>query len=211
MPSPGESKFEFRRAPVSYCPIQPRYLPDAPERQEAIEFFEARANLKEYSIPAEIRAMPFPEAVDFLREHPVRREFEKLKIGWIDPVPSEKIIRDEDLRRLQWLPEIEFVKIASDTITDQGLPHLRHLTRLRNLELRLAQLTDAGLQTLATLKSLRILELYHSPNVTPSAFKQLCASLPNLFRYWPEDEKGMEMYFRASKPIVSEQKPAENV
>src|SRR6516164_6818703 len=78
---------------------------DPPERAEAVRFFQEHADslFPDMSTPPEVNEMPIEEANAYLRRHPIKEQWFQLTIGRKNPV------RDEDLSRLRYLPEISQV------------------------------------------------------------------------------------------------------
>src|SRR5262245_23422679 len=93
------------------------YQDDPPARQEAVQFFEEHADslFSSLAIPSEVEEMPIEQANAYLRTHPIQEQWDLLTIGRQSP------IHDDDLARLQHLPEIRQVQIHSDKITDAGV------------------------------------------------------------------------------------------
>jgi hypothetical protein len=169
------------------------YLDDPPERREAVAFLGAKAahdktmyrRLRpEFPHLPELDAMSPEAAQNYLDSHPMQRRWQFLNIDHRD------LIFDDDLARLQYVPEITSVHILSSRITNRGIGHLCHLTHLKNLILYSRRLTNACLKDIVRLKSLEILDLQMSPWVSRSAFLAAAAKLPLLTesfapRRWP--------------------------
>ena len=135
------------------------------------------------NLPDCIDALPFDEAQRYLNEHPMEEQWSILTILDADPVT------DEDLRRLQYIPELNVLKLMTDKITDRGIEYLKWLVNLEWLILYSTQLTDDCLQHTVRLKSLRLVDMQCSPNVTGAAYMHAMQQLPNLRseRYPPFD------------------------
>src|SRR5262249_3641116 len=67
--------------------------------------------------------------------------------------------RDEQLKPLGMLKDLEKLTVYSHQATDAGLAHLKPLTRLRNLTLAVRKMSDAGLANLKPLTKLETLHL----------------------------------------------------
>jgi serine/threonine protein kinase len=65
--------------------------------------------------------------------------------------PNNERIRDEDLKRIDGLANLDWLILTNTPITDAGLEHLRNLPELRNVELKQTRVTDAGVQRLRTV------------------------------------------------------------
>jgi hypothetical protein len=153
------------------------YAEDPPERAEAVQFFQAPHKLfPEMDLPPAVYQMALPEADAYLRDHPIPKRWSMLTL-W-GPVA------DDDLARLQYLPELEILKIHSD-VSDCGISHIRHLHDLEWLVLYSGRVTDACLQTVSELESLRMLDMQGSHRVSPEAFSAAVGRMPKLERSWP--------------------------
>ena len=156
------------------------YLDDSKPRQEAIEFFGRYKRLMPYSaIPYEFHKISFDEAQTHLDAHPVQERWEFLSIGQKD------LIFDDDLARLQHLPEITSVQFISSRITDVGIAHLSHLIALRRLVLYSRRVTNRCLKYVELNKSLESLDLQMSPMVSRSMFMATVKKLPAVSERYP--------------------------
>jgi len=163
-------------------------LDDPPERHEAVSFLTAKvANQKskyrrllpKVDLPPEVKGMCLDEAQAYLDAHPVRQCWESLTIS------HEDLIFDDDLARLQHIPEIERVTIRSSRITNRGIRHLRHLTNPKLLVLCSRRVTSTCLVDIACLTSLETLDLTMSPFVSRAAFFTATKQLPLLQDCYP--------------------------
>lgn len=66
-------------------------------------------------------------------------------------------IKDEDLKDLVWLTQLQWLAVYRGEISDAGLPHLTKLRNLRRLELHGTRVTDEGMKELGKLKKLKML------------------------------------------------------
>jgi hypothetical protein len=162
-----------------------RWAPDPPDRQAAIDFFAARGALYADGVPRAVLAMPYDEAVRHLGRHAFPQTFDLLGLspGRGCGVP----VTDDDLRRLEHLPELGALHLSSPAVTDAGVRHLRHLRALRRLVLYSPSVTDACVDDLAALTTLCTLDLQGSPGVSDGAFVALCRRLPALSEAWPTE------------------------
>jgi hypothetical protein len=87
-------------------------------------------------------------------------------------------VRDEELKHLAGLKNLQALNLYRTQVTDAGLKELVGLTGLQALNLYGTKVTDAGLKHLAGLKNLQRLGL-HWTNVTDDGLKYL-AGLENL-------------------------------
>lgn len=119
-----------------------------------------------------------PEAAQaYLDSHPMQQRWHSLMV--------RDMVSDDDLARLQHLPEITTVKIFSSRITNQGVRHLRFLTGLKHLAIYSRRLTNGCLRDIALMKSLEVVDMQMCPWVTRSAFSAACSQLPNLKESFP--------------------------
>jgi hypothetical protein len=122
------------------------YLDDPPERAEAVTFFEKLGKSKwlfpKMSVPEFLSGLPINEANEYLRRNPVLKQYRSL-VSW-----GGELIHDDDLRRLEYLPELEVVRLHSDNITDAGVQHFRHLRQVEWFELYSSRMTDICLDVI---------------------------------------------------------------
>ena len=165
------------------------YLDDLPERREAVAFFNSpgvgdkkayRGGLfPDMGVPPQVETMSPEAAQAYLDSHPMQQRWRSLTVTYQD------MVFDDDLARLQYLPEITTVKILSSRITNQGVRHLRFLTGLKHLVIYSRRLTNGCLRDIALMKSLEVVDMQMCPWVTRSAFSAACAQLPNLKESFP--------------------------
>lgn len=162
------------------------YLDDPPERREAVAFFQEFDDglFPAIDLPSCIDDLPFDQAQKYLDEHPMQERWSMLTITEGDP------ICDEDLARLQYLPELEIVKIYTSKISDCGIAHLKWLVSLECLILSSKRLTNACLQHIVRISSLQAVDMQRASQVTRDAYMEAMDQLPNLSpeRYPPFDE-----------------------
>jgi hypothetical protein len=151
------------------------YLDDPPERAEAVTFFE---NLGEcpwlcpkMCVPEFLHDLPIEEANEYLRHHPVLEEYSGLVSC------GGELIQDDDLRRLEYLPELKFVRLHSDNITDAGVRHFRHLRHVEWFELYSLQVTDASQAVIRQFRQLRLLDLQGSLGLSRAACEAVIREL----------------------------------
>jgi hypothetical protein len=151
------------------------YLDDPPERVEAVTFFEQFGEcpwlFPKMNVPEFLHALPIQEANEYLRQHPVEEQYSSL-VSW-----GGELIRDDDLRRLEYFPELEIVRLHSDNITDAGVHHFRHLQEVEWFEFYSAQVTDACLEVLRQLPSIRLLDLQGCPRLSRRSCEALVRDL----------------------------------
>ena len=114
-----QENVEFGRGnAIKHCVLT--YLGDPPQRAEAVTFFN-RLKFKMFPrlpIPSFVYDMSQEEAQQYLNEHPIQKQWEILTILTSDQVS------DEDLSRLEYLPELRHLKLVSDRTTDLGRKQL---------------------------------------------------------------------------------------
>jgi hypothetical protein len=153
------------------------YADDPPEREEAVRFFQSPHRLfPAMNLPPAMHEMALADANDFLREHPIPKLWSLLTV--------REPISDDDLARLQYLPELEILKIHSN-ISDHGVEHIRHLKSLETLLIHSDRVSDACLGIVADLTTLRMLDMHASPRVSAAAFTAVTSRLPKLQDSWP--------------------------
>jgi hypothetical protein len=147
------------------------YADDPPERAEAVAFFGRLGGhsglFPRMDVPEVVRTLPIEDANALLRRNPMPERFSGLF------VEGGTLIRDEDLRRLEYLPELERVHLRADSITDAGVRHLRYLPQIKSLILYSAGVTNACLDVLRTLRTLRQLDLQGSTRLS----RKKCAAV----------------------------------
>jgi len=157
------------------------YQDDPPEREEAVAFFERlgpHAGLwSRTDFLDSLHTLPIEEANAYLRDNPVPQHYRALYSQ------SGELTHDEDLRYLEYLPELEDVHLHSDTLTDRGIRYLRHLGQLKRLVLYLNRITNASLEVLRGLRMLRSLDLQGSPRLSRRACAALAQEL-GIRDYW---------------------------
>lgn len=161
------------------------YCDDLPERAEAVEYFQQfeRGLFPAMNLPDCLDAMPFADAQRHLDQHPIQEQWSILTISDRDPVT------DDDLSRLQHIPELRVLKIMTSKITDRGMEHLKWLTKIEWLILYSAQLTNDCLRHIINLKSLQSVDMQCACSVTRDAYMEAMNQLPNIRsdRYPPWD------------------------
>jgi hypothetical protein len=127
------------------------------KQKEAVEFITRHGGSIEYTYQVNAGSnKPTPPGPTWLRN--------LLGIDYFDHVVNayfcgDFLFTDADLERLQGLPDLEYLQIASSNVTDNGLSHLKYLHGLKELELRSEKITDAGLVHLQPLTELTELTL----------------------------------------------------
>lgn len=161
------------------------YTDDSRERLEAVRFFRKSAAclFPAMGLPAEVEGMPFRKANDYLRQHPFQERWSLLSIKQGNP------ICDNDLLRLQYLPELQAVHVFRADISDEGVKCLLLLRGIERLVLYSDKVTDGCLRFIRQMKSLRSLDLQGSPGVSRSAFHKVVRSLPEKLESWPPPDR----------------------
>lgn len=159
------------------------YWEDPLGRVEAIRFFNGLSVLPVLyscsSLPRFLVGMPAAEANEYLRKNPMRLKFRALEVG------PDASIRDDDLRRLEYFPELEHVYLWNDAITDEGVRHLRHLRNIKKLNLYSTGITDGCLDTLRGLRTLRCLDIQGNPGLSRAACERLVRDLGGIESWLP--------------------------
>jgi|GEM_PF-1597387 hypothetical protein len=173
------------------------YRDDPPERSKAVAFFEQleRGLTPVITLPDVIHELPLDEVQRYLDEHPVLQEWTRLEIRNTDT------ITDDDLAGLAHLPEIQSLKIASNSITSAGVQHIANLKNLRSLTLYSVNMSDDGLNHLASLGELQMLDMQMSLRVSGTGFAALVARLPAMVDSKPPFEAPLSPVMKAS-PFV---------
>ncbi len=157
------------------------YADESPERREAIAFFENLDDrlwlMPEMDLPEFLHALPIEEANLYLQHNPLLQGYSGLVV-W-----DGDLIDNDDLRRLQFLPELESVQMESDAITDEGVHHLRHLNRIDALVLSSAKVTDACFDVIAGLRTLTSLDLRGSPGLSRDKWETALQEL-GIRQFW---------------------------
>ena len=161
------------------------YFDDAPERADAVAFFKGVkvALFPQIPFPREYASMPQEIVQQYLDAHPLPHLWDSLSIY------RENIVCDEDLSRLQYIPEIVSVKIMTDSIGDVGLGYLSFLSAIESLTVYSIRITDVCLESISKMKTLRTLDLQGSPNVSQDAYYSLIARLPLIEQPYPPRNK----------------------
>lgn len=149
---------------------------DSPLRAEAVAFFQKleRGLFPAMNLPEVIDNLSLSDAQRYLDEHPIQEQWSILTIEHGDNV------NDDDLARLEFIPEIDTLKITSGNITDDGLRHLKWLTRLEWLVISSERITDGCLKHISALQSLLAVDLQLVANVTYDGYMSTMDLLPNL-------------------------------
>ena len=152
------------------------YLDDHPARAEAVAFFQTldRGLFPAMNLPEIIDGLTHAEAQRHLDNNPLQEQWSILTIG------HDENVADDDLARLEHIPEIDVLKIYSSSITDTGFQHLKWLTRLEWLLVSSTSITDACLGTITQLKSLVGVDFQLCPNVSYDGYMSAMDRLPNL-------------------------------
>jgi hypothetical protein len=155
-------------------------IDDPPDRQEAVTFFQLNSTtfIPEIRLPPSIESMSIDQANELLRHHPIQKEWVLLRVGHADP------IRDNDLRRLRFVPELRNVRISAP-ISDEGVRHLLLLPTLETLVLYSDRVTDECLESIRRMQSLRQVDFQCSNGVSRAAFEEAIQSLDPVPESWP--------------------------
>jgi hypothetical protein len=76
------------------------------------------------------------------------------EINFNNSDPNQPPIRDDELRQLEGLTNLQKLGLYGANVTDKGAETIATLKSLRELELSQTQITDKGLETLSTLPNL---------------------------------------------------------
>ena len=153
------------------------YADDPPERQEAVTFFgEPHHLFPAMELPREVYGMPLPAANHYLRDHPIPKLWTSLTVR--DP------IRDDDLARLQFLPELKMLKLHCN-VSDAAVRHVLQLKAPELLLVYSSRVTDQCLETISKLSTLRYLDMQRAGNVSPTLFNAVVHGLPRMLESWP--------------------------
>ncbi|MEM9419292.1 MAG: hypothetical protein AAGA25_09625 [Planctomycetota bacterium] len=154
------------------------YIDDSEERAEAISFFEdALSPLLQ--LPEEIDEMSESDAQEYLDTHPIHEQWGMLKL-------TERIdFEVEDLRRLEFLPDLQALHSHVDHLTDEGVSLITQISGLKRLLVYSPLVTDGCLKYMERLKNLTTIDLQGSHQITRKAFDELVVKLPNLVDIYP--------------------------
>jgi hypothetical protein len=160
------------------------YRDDAPERAAAIEFFRNRFGIScliavDEWLWALFDEMPPEDAQRYLDEHP-RQEFWKVLL-----LTGNRDCTDEELRRLEFFPELEWLVLNSRYVTDEGIRCLRWLPDLTDLVIYSPLVTDGCLGEIARHVHLKSLDMQRSSQVSSMGYRNLVESLPKLTQSYP--------------------------
>jgi hypothetical protein len=178
MPWRGEIRQTFRGVTRVY---HPWYTDPPPERASAVAFFDGLSRWPwlghKLDLPKHLDAMSVEEANAWLVNHPRPELYDTL-------VSSDRnAIRDDDLSRLEHLPEIERVHLWSDHLTDAGVVHLRHLHNLKSLGLYSRLVTDGCLDIIREMRTVRSLDLQLCPGISRRKWQALVKEM-GIREYW---------------------------
>jgi hypothetical protein len=157
------------------------YADDPPARAEAVDYFQSLGKwpwLSGSALPRSLDSMPIEEANAWLRDHPLPDLHD-----WLVSADGGEQVRDDDLQRLEHLPELTYVELKLDHLTDAGVCHLRNLRELESLGLQCPRLTDASLDVIRELRTLRTLDLQLSRGISRQKCKALVADM-RISEFW---------------------------
>jgi hypothetical protein len=189
------------------CVLRTTCDDDPPERAEAVAFFNHERlfpDIHKFHHVLRIDELSLDDAQAYLDAHPIRVPWKRLRLE------KHATLKDDDLERLKYVPELEEVDILTDQISDDGIVHLQHLRQIKRLCLNSRNVTDRSLTVIRNLVSLKILDLQGAPNVSAQAFADTVALLPNLVdSYAPHPEHTPEpiqefdeLYDDLRQPII---------
>lgn len=92
---------------------------------------------------------------------------------------SNQPVRDEELRPLSALTNLNRLNLENTQITDAALAELKQLPKLEQLNLYGTAVTDEGIQQLATYPQLKVVYLWKT-KVTPQGIERLKRAKPTL-------------------------------
>jgi hypothetical protein len=105
---------------------------------------------------------------------------------WSMLILDERItFEDDDLYRLEFLPELDALHSFAPHLTDRGVLHFRCLLNLSRLVLNSPLVTESCLNDIASLERLRYIDLQGSPQITRKAFDRLVKRLPRPTEVFP--------------------------
>ena len=175
------------------------YTDDSEERAEAVRFF-GKGLFPATSLPERINRMSEEAGQKFLDDHPMQQRWQMLTLD-----NQRFSFEDDDLRRLQFIPELEHLHSHATHLTDRGVSHFRQIPDLQHLLLYSPLVTDACLQDIAALRNLRTIDLQGSHLVTRSPFDRLVRGLRKLEDIYPPfDGPLSEILDAAAKPAGNE-------
>jgi len=169
------------------------YLDDSEERAEAVLFF-GRALVPEVHIPKITFNMSETDAQAYLDDHPMQRQWSMLTLH-----EREVSFEDDDLYRLEFLPELERLHSHASHLTDRGVAYFQRVPGLRHLLIYSPLVTDACLDGIATLKQLQTVDLQGSHLITRGAFDRLVGKLPNLVDIYPPFDRPLSAIYAAAQ------------
>jgi len=186
-----------------YCVF---YEEDPPERIEAIRFFNSHGARVycEMNIPPEIQIIPIDQANEYLRQNPVRRQWDGLYFSGANE------IGDADLDRLRHLPDLIRLKIFSRKISDEGVKHLIHLQKLECICLYSDEVTPVCLDTLRELPKLRMIDMQRCPKISQRAFMSAVATFkndPEVYPPYQPCERALRARRNPGKSFVQRPRP----
>jgi len=150
-------------------------LDDPPERAAAVAFFNGLPDgpwlTSKIALPKHLDALSIEDANAWLRDNPLPELYDGL-VCW-----DGDAIRDDDLRWLEYIPELEVVRLHSDHITDAGVSHFRHSRQVEWFELYSSRVTDECLDVVRQFRKLRLLDLQGSPGLSRRACETLVREL----------------------------------
>ncbi|MDF1667527.1 MAG: hypothetical protein P1V97_37660 [Planctomycetota bacterium] len=180
------------------------YLADSPERAEAVSFFGQLEHglFPQWPITDAILKMSLKEAQEYLDRHPSPEQWKRVTIDY------HAHVRDEDLLRLKYIPELTALYIHCNQISDKGIDQLLSLPHLENLLIYSRAVSDACLKVISELKTLKMLDMQDCLQVSPDKYSEAIRALPNLTHSYsprsaPSSEKARSLsqklseYFRS--------------
>jgi hypothetical protein len=130
-------------------------------------------------IPRVIRDMEIEIVRHYFMENEANR-----RVLSIDVYQWDKGV-DNCIRHLAYFPEIEILKLLSDSIIDNDLRVLTYLQSLTILVLRSSFITDKSLTIIDKLGKLESLDCAGCNGLSVGRFMQCAANLPCLKHAWP--------------------------
>lgn len=138
------------------------------------------------------------EAVALLKEVPSLVDLNIAKLN----------LKDDDLKNIAELKNLQRLHLENNPITDAGLSHVKGLLNLEYLNLYNTQVSDAGLENLKNMTNLAALYLWQT-KVTDDGVAALKKSLPETMINRGEELKLLAKVEEEQKKIAEEKKAAE--
>lgn len=154
------------------------YEDDSPERAEAVAFF-GEALIPAMNLPHALDQMSERTAQAYLDAHPTQEQWSMLLLD------RRVTFGDDDLSRLEHLPELKRIHSHADHLTDRGVSFIASIAGLQHLLIYSPLVTDRCLEDIARLRQLQTIDLQASHLISRKAFDALVSDLPDLVSIYP--------------------------